>query len=231
MEKESKPLGRPAPPPMKASNFFLVMIGVLGIMVMFDPTLRTQFGLIVGTLLMPVIGFNSTLPILTLMLAGILTSTLSTLVRHHYTDWVRMARMQKINSYLMKQRMEATRKGQTGRLEKITKAQLAVQRENMDLQFAPLKVMALTFFFFLIIFAWLNHFVYSTLVAEYNIYFAVPWSSKASLLDVYVVFPSWLLLYSLLALPFSQVVQRALKYFHFKRKLAEKGPALELGAA
>src|SRR5438128_684411 len=43
------------------------------------------------------------------------------------------------------------------------------------------------------------------------------------------VFPSWVLLYSLLALPFGQIVVRVLKYFRFRRRLQAMGVPLRAG--
>jgi uncharacterized membrane protein (DUF106 family) len=48
--------------------------------------------------------------------------------------------------------------------------------------------------------------------------FSVPWSFNNDLNGIYVL-PSWILLYSLVSLPFGQVLMRTLRYFSFKKRL------------
>jgi len=72
------------------------------------------------------------------------------------------------------------------------------------------------------IFAWLANFVYIDLQSTA---FSVPWSFNADMKHSNVL-PNWILLYSLLTLPFGQVLTRVLKYFSFGRRLRE----LESGA-
>jgi len=48
---------------------------------------------------------------------------------------------------------------------------------------------------------------------------SVPWEYNASLKSTNVI-PTWVLLYSLLTLPFGQALTRMLKYFSFTRRLS-----------
>jgi uncharacterized membrane protein (DUF106 family) len=73
------------------------------------------------------------------------------------------------------------------------------------------------------IFAWLANFIYLDLSSTS---FSVPWAFDASMKSSNVL-PNWVLLYSLLTLPFGQVLTRVLKYFSFRRRLRDldmKGP-------
>ena len=48
---------------------------------------------------------------------------------------------------------------------------------------------------------------------------SLPWKDGWSLDDKFTFLPHWILLYSLLSIPFGQSVQKILKYFSFKKKL------------
>src|SRR5256886_13415758 len=63
-----------------------------------------------------------------------------------------------------------------------------------------------------------------------NQWIAVPWSNHVYLNSVYVL-PSWVLLYSLLAIPFGQIITRVLKYVRFRRRLEKMGVPLRPGPA
>ena len=101
-------------------------------------------------------------------------------------------------------------------------AQKGFQQDQMALMFSPYKSMALTMFVFIVMFSWLRTFVDFSLSANGNQFIAVPWSSNVWLPSIYV-FPSWVLLYSLLAIPFGQIVSRVMKYVRFRRRLREMG--------
>src|SRR5436853_7852930 len=126
--------------------------------------------------------------------------------------------------------MEATRKGQTTRLAKLKEAQQAFMKDTMEMQTTPLKSMAWTLFLFIVIFTWLRLFVDVTLSNLGNQWIAVPWSDHVFLNSAYL-FPSWVLLYSLLAIPFGQIVTRVLKYVRSRRRLEGLGVTPHLGPA
>src|SRR5881396_3048265 len=175
-----------------------------------------------------IIGFGGTLPVLTILLAGLMTTTIGSIIRDRYTNWVKMARTQKVMTAWRKEQMEAMRKGQQTRLSQLKEAQQGFMKDSMEVQTAPMKSMAWTMFMFIVIFTWLRLFVDVVLQDHGNQWIAVPWSNHLFLNSVYL-FPSWVLLYSLLALPFGQIVVRLLKYFHFRRRLEGLGVPLRPG--
>ena len=79
------------------------------------------------------------------------------------------------------------------------------------------KLMPVTMIVIIPIFAWLANFVYLDLSSTI---FSVPWEFNADM-ENQSVLPNWILLYSLVTLPFGQVLQRVLKLFSFRRKLRE----------
>src|SRR5439155_704218 len=104
-------------------------------------------------------GFGGLLPVLTILLAGLLTTTIGSIIRDRYTNWVKMARTQKVMAAWRKEQMEAMRKGQQTRLSQLKEAQQGFMKDSMEVQTAPMKSMAWTMFMFIVIFTWLRLFV------------------------------------------------------------------------
>lgn len=220
---DEAPEKAPARPPAAApslSRFILIFLFIVSFWTLFDPQLAGGFAAVAGVVLMPAVGFEGTLPVITILVAGALTTTASSIVRDYFTDWVKMSRTNRIMAAWRKEQMDAMRKGNEARLKKLQEIQKGFSKDAQDMIFSPYKSMAVTTLAFVIMFTWIRSFVDVTLHANGNPYIAVPWSSNVWLPSIYV-FPSWVLLYSLLAIPFGQIVSRALKYFRFRRRLRE----------
>ena len=204
----------------------MIFLALLAVWAIIDPSLSQAFGSIAGFALYPVIGFGGFFPVITILLAGLLTTTISSVLRHHYTDWIRMMKFQRTSAALRKDQMAAVRKGNQAQIQKFRAIQQGMMKENMDVQFAPMKSMAWTFFLFIVLFTWLRFFIDGNLAILGNQFFAVPWAPSVWF-DATFVLPSWVLLYSLLAIPFSQIVTRVLKYVRFRRVLLDRGLSLK----
>ena len=215
--------------PAKGSftRFMMIFLFLLAIVAIFDPSMAQGFGAIAGLVLSPVIGFGGKAPVITVLLAGALTTGVSSLLRDHYTDWIKMVRMQKTTSAWQKAQREAMRKGNKAEMNKLNKIREGFMKEQMDVQLNSMKPLAWTFFLFIVLFAWLSVFVNSTLAATGGQYFAVPWAPDVYVNYVPFLFPSWILLYSLLAIPIGQILTRVLKYVRFRKKLQKMGLPLE----
>lgn len=205
----------------------MVFLGLLALFAMFDPGIANNFAVLAGVALMPLIGFGGRLPVITILLAGMLTTTISSILRDRFTDWVKMARTNKTMAAWRKEQMDAVRKGNAAKLEKLKAAQQTFMKDQMAMVYAPYKMMALTMLFFIVLVTWLRYFVETLLYSQGNQWIAVPWSPNVYLPTFVVIMPGWLLLYSLLAIPFSQVVSRLLKYIRFRRRLEEMGVPIE----
>lgn len=203
----------------------MFMMFFLTLFVLIDPTLRGALGTAAGAVFGPTIGFGAAFPVITILIAGTITTLISSSLRHVFTDWVKMTRVNKRMSAIRKAQMDALRKGNQAKVQKLRQQIQGMQKETFDVQLAPMKSMAFTFLLFIIIFAWLNDFVYFEVLSAGRTLFSVPWSPHASLVASYVL-PSWILLYSLLAIPVSQVVTRVLRYVSFRKRL----DALDAGA-
>jgi len=228
-ERPTRP-ARPPPTPWQSfTRFGLIFLGVMALYAMFDPSIGRSLAGAAGTILFPLIGFGGKYPVITILLGGLLTTTISGVLRHYLTPWIKMARMNKINQALSKENMDAMRKGNMAKVEKVKEKRMEVMKEFTDIQWVSIKQIGATMLLFIVFYTWLSLFMTETLVPAGNVMFSVPWSWNANFFDAFVL-PTWLLLYSLLAIPFGQVLQRVLKYFSFRHRLEEMGALSETTA-
>jgi len=209
------------------TRFLMIFFILLAVVAIFDPTMSQGFGAVAGFILFPVIGFGGRYPVLTLMIAGMMTTGISSILRDHYTDWIKMVRMQKTQAAWQKAQREAMRKGNKAEMQKLTKIREGFMRDQMDVQVNSMKPLAWTFFLFIVLFAWLNVFVNAELAVTGGQFFAVPWAPNVYVNYVPFLLPSWVLMYSLLALPIGQILTRVLKYLRFRKKLEAMGLPIE----
>jgi uncharacterized membrane protein (DUF106 family) len=230
-EDEGKKPPAPPPPSVRQSltRFVLIFLFILAVYAMFDQQIGSAFAAAAGVVLDPLIGFGGKYPVITILLGGLLTTTISGVLRHFLTPWIKMAKMNKMNQAFSKESMEAVRKGNTSKAQKIQARRREVMKEFTDIQMVQLKQVGATMLMFIVFYTWLRLFMTNVLVPGGNVFFSVPWSWDTYFFDVYVL-PTWLLLYSLLAIPFGQVLQRVLKYFTFRRRLHELGALTEMTA-
>ncbi len=193
-----------------------ILVFVLALFILFDPTLREGLGTIVGYGLEPVVGFGGQFPVVTLFLTGIVMTSLTIIVRHFFTNYVEQVRSQKIVSAFNKELRKARAENNTFKIKKLTEQQDKIVQKSMQISTSQLKLMPITMIIVVPIFAWISVFM---LQADTTM-FAVPWSFNTDLNGVYVL-PSWILLYSLISLPFGQVLMRSLRYFSFRKRLEE----------
>ncbi len=227
VEETSETAPEPAPRPAfgkgSIQRFIMIFFGMLAVFSFIDPGLSQTFAAVAGAILYPIIGFGGRYPAITILLAGMLTTSISSILRHYHMDWVKMARNQKVMGAFRKENMEALRKGNQAKINKMKKVQQDLMRENSQVSLNSMKPMLYTFFLFIVLFVWLRVFVDQTLNGLGNMYIAVPWAPQVYLEYVPLWLPSWILLYSLLAIPIGQVITRVLKYVSFRRKLEAMG--------
>jgi len=193
----------------------LLLAMLFAMFILFNNEVRQDLGRIVGVALAPAFGFGGHMPIMTLLLTGLLTSCFTITVRQLFTDWVGQARSARIASAFNKEMREARASNNTYKLKKLTEIQPQIMSAQLKASQTQLKLMPVTMIVIVPTFAWLANFVYIDLQSTV---FSVPWEFNASMEHTNVL-PNWILLYSLLTLPFGQILTRVLKYFSFKRKL------------
>ncbi len=203
-------------------RFVYIFFGLLALMVMFDEGLRDQMAGMLGVVLYPVIGFGGQYPILSLMGAGIIMVTFSTIVRHFFMDWVEMAENQKKSSAFQKELMEAKKANQTTKVKKMEKIQPEMSKLQMKSFKPQLKSMAITMIVVISIFGWCWIFLEDLP----NVTYSVPWAFSATLTNqlaewCFMPFPQWIAVKMLITLPFTQILMVTLKMIDFKKRLKE----------
>ncbi len=203
-------------PKATTSRMLLIFVFIMAIFVMFDNNLRTALGKIVGYGLEPIWGFDGSFPVVSLFITGAFMTTLSIVVRHFFTDYVKQARSQKIMSAFNKEMQAARKENNTYKLKKMLELQPKMMEESMKQTTTQMKLMPVTMLIIIPIFAWLAVFVGNLESAVIT----VPWSNFADLKETYVL-PAWVLLHSLISVPFGQLLSRGLRYYSFKKRLNE----------
>ncbi len=213
------------PPKPDFGGQLLLMLALLfSMFLLFDQNMRQSLGKIVGVGLGPLVGFGGQYPLITLFLTGLITSIFTITVRQFFTDWVGQARNARIGSAFNKELREARLSNNTYKLKKLTELQPQMMSQQLKASQTQMKLMPVTMIVIVPTFAWLANFIYLDLQ---SVQFSVPWAFDASMTGSSVL-PNWILIYSLLTLPFSQVLTRVLKYFSFSRRLARleaEGPS------
>ncbi len=207
---------RPAPDPKKQlSTFITIFTFVLAMFVLFDQELRHWLGTMIGYVLEPTIGLNGSMPVVTLFMAGIIMTGLTVVVRHFFTDYVSQAESQKIVGAFNKELQKARLENNKYKIKKLTEEQPKIMKKSMDMSTSQMKLMPMTMIVVIPIFAWLSVWIGSLGSAAVV---DVPWAASVDLNHLNV-FPNWVLLYSLISLPFGQVLGRALRYVQFRKRL------------
>jgi uncharacterized membrane protein (DUF106 family) len=208
----------PTPQAFPIQRFIIITLGMLVILMFIDPTLRETLSILAAGMLDPLIGFGGTSPVVTLFLAALVTSLVSTASRHYFMDWVDMARFQKVNSAIQKEWMAAVRAGHTNKAKKIQEQRQAMAGDTFVNLKSQMKSMAITFFVILIMFSWMATFVAEKAASPM---FSVPWSYSVNF-GASTLLPHWILLYGLFSYPFGMLLTRIFKYFSFSKTLANR---------
>ena len=209
---------RPAPDAKKqASTFVTIFVFIFAMFVMFDQGLRRWLGEIAGLALQPTVGLGGEYPVVTLFLAGIVMVGLTTIIRHFFTDYIGQAESQKIVSSFNKELRQARVENNKYKMKKPVEQQQNIMTKSMEMSTTQMKLMPLTMIVIIPVFAWLDVFIHGFNPAAIV---HLPWAFSVSL-TASTVLPHWILLYSLISIPFSQVLMRALRYFEFRKRLNE----------
>jgi len=202
------------PPAM--GGMFLTMFLMLYIII--NPGLRVTMGNVAETLLEPRIGFDGAYPAVTILLAGMVMIGGTTVIRHLLVDWQQMAEVQlKMQAY-NKALSDARKEGQQARVQKLMKLQPEVLMLQSGMMSNQMRPMVFTMLIAIPIIMWLYEFTAGLPVQALSL----PWEPHWALQDRLWILPHWILIYSVMALPFGQILLRGLK-------LASALPQLRFG--
>ena len=164
-------------------------------------------------------------PVLTLIVAGIIMITVSTLVRSLMTDFVAMARNQHIQSEFNSEFRQARLENNLFKMKKLQEQQPKIMAMSMETSTQQMKTMPVTMLFVIPVYAWVYYFLKTGDTAAYfpgeTVLVNMPWGS----LDVNTLligfFPSWIVLYTLVSLPIGQIENRLIRLVMLRKRLRE----------
>ena len=188
-------------PPMSSKTMigmFLVLIIMMVVM-----QFRSQIG---GALdyVFQYIAFDGQYPVLTLIIAGLVMITISTIVRSLMSDPIEMAKNQQIQSDFNKEFRQARMENNLFKMKKMI--------------------------FLLPMYAWVWYFINPADGAiPGGDYFAagealahLPWSASFDLNTMLVgFFPAWIIIYTMVSMPIGQIENRLLRYYFLRKHLRQ----------
>ena len=185
--------------------FFFLMI--LFIMPTFGPILGTY----AGYALEPLIGFGGNYPVLTLVFAGLIVVTCSSLLTNLFTDWKAMGKAQETSRAFQKEITKARKEGNTNKVNKLMKMQPQIMKMTTESSSGMMKPMVFLMIIIWPIFIWLRSFLSGL---PYH-YFTVPWSNDVFLFDSTLPGGVWLWIYLIVSIVFGQLIRQGLKILTF----------------
>lgn len=166
------------------------------------------------------IDFNGKFPVLVLMLVGSIMILFSSGIRAIMTDTLEQQKAQSFSSAFRKEFRQARLDNNLYKVKKLTKMQPIVMQKSLESNNQMMKSMPITMLVVVPILLWVRYFVSSTTLEAGTIVISVPWAMNAvNLLDVYWIFPAWILIYSLVSIPIGQIFMSVIRVFQFRRRL------------
>ncbi len=192
------------------NQMLLIVLIMFAMMFIFaDVGIRTWLAQALHTILYPLIGFNGTYPLLTIILSGAIVVFLSSFFTHLFTNWKAMGKTQEINKAFQKEMSKARREGNTLRIQKLMKMQPQIMKMSMDSSSGMMKPMIFLIIFIAPLFIWLTYFLGT--LRYYSI--TVPWSAEVSLFHrspLYIT--NWFLLYLVFSFIAGQLFRQIFKW-------------------
>ena len=164
--------------------------------------------------------FGGQYPVLTLMIVGAVMIILSSALRTILTDTIGQQKAQAYSSAFNKELRQARLENNTYKMKKLTDMQPQIMAKSMESSNQMMKSMPLTMIVVVPMFLWVRYFVNVTLVDSMRI-ISVPWAIDGVCLTDSYVLPAWILIYSLISIPFGQIVMRVVRTYQFKKRLQE----------
>ena len=167
-----------------------------------------------------IIDFDGAYPVATLMIMGAIMIILSSGLRTLLTDTISQQKAQAYSSAFNKELRQARLENNTYKMKKLTEMQPQIMAKSMESSNQMMKSMPLTMIVVVPIFLWVRYFVNVTLVDSMRI-ISVPWAIDSICLTDSYVLPAWILIYSLISIPFGQVIMRLVRTYQFRKRLKE----------
>ena len=197
------------------------MIGMLGVLLIMMIVMIWRYE--IGHTLDYVfryIDFGGKYPVLTLMIAGLIMITLSTVVRGFLMDPVAQARTQHIQSEFNSEMRKARIENNLFKMKKLQELQPKMMQSSMEESTKMMKMMPVTMIFVIPIYAWIFYFVTYTMHGDTTaLLINMPWGIANLMDNVMGFMPAWIVIYTLISLPIGQLENKIINYYLFKKRL------------
>lgn len=201
---------------MLSFQMVYMMISLLMIFVVTNPTFRNIIGGGLNSVFLPTFGFDYNFPLLTLIISGVIIGLLTSIPRYFFTDWIEMGRIQNRMKAFNQAYRDAYRTNQKDKIQKLGKMRMDMTVQQQQVSMNTMKpLMVLTIFTFLI-FIWL--YVFIAALPYKNI--ALPWNLDINVAVAHVwIIPYWIVVYAPVSLVVGYFATMIMKYIDFSFKL------------
>lgn len=213
-------------PPMSNKTMIGMMLTLVIMMIVMS--FRSQIGQALDVVFR-YIAFDGQYPVLTLVIAGLVMITVSTIIRSVMSDPIEMARNQQIQSDFNKEFRQARIENNLFKMKKLQEQQPQMMAMSMEASTKQMKVMPITMLFIIPVYAWVWFFLQT---GEGAIYFdteemialthvALPWGTVDLNTALMGFFPVWIIIYTMVSLPIGQIENRLIRFIFLRKHLAE----------
>lgn len=166
------------------------------------------------------IDFGGEWPVFTLIIAGIIMITISTVIRGFISEPIEQAKVQQEQSAFNAELRQSRRENNLFKLKKLQEQQPQMMAKSMKSSTDQMKVMPITMVVILPVYAWIYYFVTHT-VDPADLVINMPWG-LLNLQDALMGFlPYWIIIYTMISLPIGQLENRFVRYYLLKKRLSE----------
>lgn len=206
----------PAMPKGTMVSMMVVLVVMMAVM-----SFRKEIGSILNVVFQ-FIDFGGQRPVLTLVIAGLIMITFSTVVRGLLTDPIEQAKIQQEQSSYQAELKKARLENNLFKLKKLTDKQPEIMAKQMSTSTQMMKSMPLTMVVVIPIYAWVWFFLDSGIVPPELLTVAMPWGTVNLMSNLWFM-PMWIVIYTMISLPIGQLENRLVKYYLLRKRLKELG--------
>lgn len=202
--------GMPAMPSMKP---MLITLMIMMVIMFFNE----QIGKALNYVFEPIIGFDGKYVVLTLVLAGIIMTGISTIIRGLMSDMVSQTKSQREMKAFQAELRQARLENNLYKIKKLTAQQQTMMSKQMEGTSGMMKTMPITMLIVIPIYAWVRYFVNNVAADIGTAVINVPWGSMDLSASLWYI----VIIYTLISIPFGQLVGRLMRAYEFRKRLKE----------
>ena len=208
-------------PPMSNKTMIGMMLTLVIMMIVMS--FRSQIGQALDVVFR-YIAFDGQYPVLTLVIAGLVMITVSTIIRSVMSDPIEMAKSQQIQSDFNKEFRQARIENNLFKMKKLQEQQPQMMAMSMEASTKQMKVMPITMLFIIPVYAWVWYFLvpegkYFNGDLVSNLIVNMPWGTLDLNTMLMGFFPAWIIIYTMVSLPIGQIENRLIRFILLKKRL------------